>query len=78
RFWESDIDIITHINYRYPKKKKMDAFGKSDKFITFKAGDEEQEISTAKNTYSSCERISNAVQEICPQWRYQHLGQKWG
>ncbi|KAA6361218.1 MAG: hypothetical protein EZS28_043255 [Streblomastix strix] len=69
--------VVKFKNISVRNLKKMDAFGKSDPFITFKAGDEEQKISTAKNTYSSCESTSNAVQEICTQSRYHHLGQKW-
>ncbi|KAA6371215.1 MAG: hypothetical protein EZS28_033258, partial [Streblomastix strix] len=42
--------VVKFKNISVRNLKKMDSFGKSDPFVTFKAGDEEQKTTTAKNT----------------------------
>ncbi|KAA6384986.1 MAG: hypothetical protein EZS28_019488 [Streblomastix strix] len=42
--------VVKFSNISVHNLKKMDAFGKSDPFVVFRAGDEEQKTTTAKNT----------------------------
>ncbi|KAA6398884.1 MAG: hypothetical protein EZS28_005593 [Streblomastix strix] len=42
--------VVKFSNISVRNLKKMDAFGKSDPFVVFRAGDEEQKTTTAKNT----------------------------